>query len=142
MGKENPLVAVAAGILMFVAGLSLGVWGFEHWRAEQDRLSISARTDGTVAGHLNGHPMVSFSLPSGDRITFTALTVGRDDYPVGKRVDVVYRMDLPSDAILDRPHARYARHGFIAIGALMLMALGGYVSWYARNYDARVASSE
>jgi Protein of unknown function (DUF3592) len=120
---------------MFVAGLSLGVWGFEQWRAERDRFAIAARADGTVTGHLNGRPMVSFSLPSGDRVSFTATNVGRDDYPVGKRVDVLYRMDRPSEAIVDRPHARAVRHGLVAIGALALMALGGYMSWYARNYS-------
>ena len=135
--QHSPIVAVAAGILIFVAGLVVGVWGFEQWRAEQDRLAISARADGTVTGELNGHPMISFSLQTGDRVTFTARNVSRDAYPVGKRVDILYRVDLPSDAVLDRPHARWARHGLVALGALALMAFGGYLSWYARNYDMR-----
>ena len=109
------------------------MWGFEQWRAEQDRFAIAARTDGTVTSHLNGHPMVSFSLPSGDRVSFTATDVSRDNYPVGRRVDVLYRIDRPSEAILDRPHARGFRHGLVAIGALALMAFGGYMSWYARK---------
>jgi Protein of unknown function (DUF3592) len=135
--SESPIGAVAAGILIFVAGLSIGVWGFEQWRAERDRLAIAARAEGTVTGHLNGRPMVSFTLPTGDRVSFTARTVGRDDYPVGKNVDVLYRMDLSSDAVIDRPRARLARTGFVAVGAIALMAFGGYLAWYARNYDAR-----
>ena len=100
MRKENTLAAVAAGILTFILGLSVGVWGLEQWRAERDRFSIAARADGTVAGHLNGRPLVAFTLPSGDRISFTATNAGRDDYPVGKRVPVLYRMDRPSDAVI------------------------------------------
>ena len=136
-GEAKPLTAVAAGILLFILGLSIGVWGFEQWRAEQDRLAVAARAEGIVTGHLNGRPMVSFSLPSGDRVNFTATNVGRDDYPVGKKVDVLYRMDLPTEAAIDRPRARLARHGLAAVGAIVLTALGGYVSWSARNYEAR-----
>ena len=77
--------------------------------------------------------MVAFTLPSGDRVTFTALTVGREDYPIGKKVDVIYRMDLPSEAVIDRPRARWARNGLVAVGALGMMAFGAYFSWYARN---------
>jgi len=142
VGKENALGAVAAGILIFIIGLALGVWGFEQWRAEQDRLAISARADGTVTDHLNGHPMIAFTLPSGDRVTFTAANAGRDNYPVGKRVDVAYRIDRPAEAIIDSPHARFARHGLVALGALALMAFGAYLSWHARNYDLRRASQE
>jgi hypothetical protein len=122
---------------MFVLGLSLGVWGFEQSRAEQDRRAIAGRAEGTVTGHLNRRPMVSFSLPTGDRVSFTATNVGRDDYPVGKKVDVLYRLDQPTEAVIDRPRARWARHALVTAGALALMALGGYVSWYARNYDMR-----
>jgi hypothetical protein len=137
LAGSHPLGAVAAGILTFVVGLSIGVWGFEQWRADQDRLAIAARAEGTVTGHLNGRPVIAFALPSGDRVSFTATNVGRDDYPDGKRVDVLYPMDRPTEAIVDRPRARRARHSLVAIGSLALMALGGYVSWYARHYDLR-----
>jgi Protein of unknown function (DUF3592) len=134
------MAAVAAGILIFIIGLSVGVWGVEQWRAERDRLSTAARAEGTVAGHLNGRPLVAFTLPSGDRITFTATTVGRDDYPVGKQVPVLYRMDRPSEAVIDRPGARWARHALVAVAALALTAFGGCLAWYARTYDARRAA--
>ena len=140
--NDRPLAAVAAGIVIFVAGLSIGVWGFEQWRAEQDRLAIAARAEGTVTGQLNGHPQVAFSLPGGERVSFTATTVGRDDYRAGKTVDVIYRIDRPSEAMIDRPRARLARHAIVAAGALALMAFGGYLSWYARSYDARGAGRE
>ena len=113
------------------------MWGLEQWRAERDRLAIAARAEGTVTGQLNGHPMVSFPLPSGDRVTFTASAVASADYPSGTKVAVLYRMDVPSEAVIDRPGARRARHALIAFGAIALMAFGGYLSWYARNYDAR-----
>jgi Protein of unknown function (DUF3592) len=142
LSHDRPLAAVAAGILIFVIGLVLGVWAFEQARAEQDRLSIAARAEGTVSGHVNGRPQISFVLPSGDRMSFTARNVGRDDYPVGKKVDVLYRRDLPSDAVVDRPRARRARNALLGSLAIAAMALGAYVSWYARNYDARGARRE
>jgi hypothetical protein len=56
---------------------------------------------------------------------------------VGKTVEVLYRADQPSDAVIDRPRARWTRDGLLTASALAMMALGGYVAWYARNYDAR-----
>ena len=141
MAKDSPVAAVAAGLLIFILGLSIGVWGLGQWRTEQERLEITARAEGAVTGHLNGHPMVSFALPSGDRVSFTATSVSGDEFPVGRNVSVLYRMDLPSEAVIDRPGARRTRHGLVAAGALVLMAFGGYLAWYARNYDLRRAGS-
>ena len=84
--------------------------------------------------------MVSFALPSGDRVSFTARAVDSAGYPAGTKVAVLYRMDLPSEAVIDRPRSRLARHGLAAAGALALMAFGGYLAWYARNYDLRRAA--
>jgi hypothetical protein len=134
---QTPVGAVAAGLLLFIAGLVVGVWTLEQYRGEQDRLALASRADGTVTGHLKGRPIVSFSLPGGDRISFTASNVGRDDYPVGKHIDVLYRADLPSEASIDRPRARWARTGLLGALSLVVMALGAYISWYARRYDLR-----
>ena len=113
------------------------MWTLEQWRTEQDRLAGAERAEGTVTGHLNGRPVVSFSLPTGDRVTFTAATLGRDDYPLGKKVDVLYPMDRVSEAVVDRPRARWARTGLLGALSAAVMAIGAYVSWYARNYDFR-----
>jgi len=135
--RPNPLGAAAAGILLFIAGLVVAVYTFEQFRSEQDRLGIAARADGTVTGHLNGHPIVTFTVPGGDRVSFTATNVGRDDYRDGKRVDVLYRMDQPSIAIIDSPHARWGR--YIALGALsgIVMGVGAYIARAARRFDER-----
>ena len=137
MGNDHPVGAVAAGLLLFVAGLVVGVWTMEQWRAEQDRLSIAVRAEGTVSGQLNGHPLVTFTLPGGDRVSFTASNVGRDDYRVGKKVDVLYRPDLPSQAVVDRPRARWVRTALLGALSIAVMAFGAYVSWYARRVDMR-----
>src|SRR5437763_1286809 len=113
----------------------VGVWTFEQARSEQDRLAAAARAEGTVTSHLSGRPIVSFTLPGGDRISFTATNVGRDDYPAGKRVDVLYRVDNPSAATLDRPRARWVHNRLLGGLAIAVMALGAYVAWYARRYD-------
>jgi hypothetical protein len=135
--RPNPIGAAAAGLLLFIAGLVVAVYTFEQYRTEQDHLSIAARADGTVTGKLNGRPVVSFTLPGGDRVSFTATNVGRDDYPEGKKVAVLYRMDQPSNAIVDRPRARIARYALLGGLSLAVMALGAYVSRAARNFDAR-----
>lgn len=140
MGKENPVGGVAAGILLFIAGLSVGVWTFEQWRNEQDRLEAAARARGTVNGEVNGRPLVSFALPNGDRVSFTA-TADRAEYPDGREVDVLYLTDLPSDAIIDRPRARWIRTALLGALSLAVTALGAYVAWYARRYDANTTAT-
>ena len=136
MSKSNPMGAVAAGILIFVLGLSVGIWTIEQARAEQERLAAAARAEGTVTSHLNGHPVVSFTLPGGDRVSFTETNAG-GGYPVGRKVDVLYRMDLPSSAVIDRPRARWLRPALLGALSAVIMAFGGYIAWYARNYDLR-----
>jgi hypothetical protein len=137
VSKSSPMGAVAAGILIFVLGLSVGIWTIEQARAEQERLAAAARTEGTVTSHLNGHPVVSFPLPGGDRVRFTETNAGAGDYPVGRKVDVLYRMDLPSNAVIDRPRARWMRPALLGALSAVVMAFGGYVAWYARNHDLR-----
>jgi hypothetical protein len=88
-----------------------------------------------VTGAVNGHPLVTFAQPGGDRITFTAREVPASKYPDGSGVDVLYRIDDPSDAIVDRPAARRARPLMLGGLALLVMAFGAYVSWYARHRD-------
>jgi hypothetical protein len=140
--SDKPIAAVFAGIVLFIAGLAVGVWTLEQWRGERERLSIAARAEGTVSSHLNGRPIVTFPLPNGDRVTFTVRNAGRDEYPVGARVDVLYRIDQPTEAVIDRPRVRRTRTAVLGVVSLAVMALGAYVSWYARNYDARRAARE
>jgi hypothetical protein len=132
--KSHPFGAAAAGILLFIVGLVVGVYTFEEYRAERDRLSIALRADGTITGHLNGHPLVTFTLPGGDRVSFTG--AGRGDYAEGRHVDVLYQMDRPSNAIIDRPFIRWGR--FVALGVLsgIVMGVGAYIARAARRYDA------
>jgi uncharacterized protein DUF3592 len=135
VGGVKPVGAVAAGLLLFLAGLVVGVWTLEQYRGEQDRLDVASRAAGTVTGQLNGRPIVAFSLPGGDRVSFTAAGVRLSDYPVGTQVDVLYRADLPSEAVIDRPRARWVRAGLLGALSFAVMAFGAYLSWYARRYD-------
>jgi hypothetical protein len=116
------------------------VYAFEQFRGEQDRLAIAVRASGTVTGHLNRHPIVTFTLPGGDRVSFTATTAGSDDYPAGKTVDVLYRMDQPSNAIIDRPYARWGRYALLGGLSLVAMAVGAAVARAARRYDQAASS--
>ena len=135
VNRPNPIGAAAAGMLLLIAGLVVGVYTLEEFRNEQDRLAIAARAEGTVTGHLNGHPIVTFTLAGGDRVSFTGMPAS--GYPEGTKVDVLYRMDQPSNAIIDRPVARWGR--YVGLGALsaMVMAVGAYIARAARRYDER-----
>ncbi len=129
--KARPIGAVTAGILLFIAGLSLGVYTFEEFRNEQDRLSIALRADGVVTGHLNGHPIVTFTVPGGDRVSFTATPAS--GYPDGTKVDVLYRVDQPSNAIIDRPSLRWGRYAALGVLAGIVMGVGAYIARAARR---------
>lgn len=135
MDRPNPIGAAAAGMLLFIAGLVVGVYTFEEFRNEQDRLAIAARADGTVTGHLNGHPIVTFTVPGGDRVSFTG-TPARG-YPDGAAVPVLYRMDQPSNAIIDRPFVRWGRYAALGALSAMVMGVGAYIARAARRYDER-----
>lgn len=124
---------------MFVAGLVVGLYTFEEFRNEQDRLAIAVRADGTVTSHLNGHPIVTFTLPGGDRVSFTGTSAS--GYPEGTKVPVLYRLDQPSNAIIDRPYIRWGRYGLLGGLALVVMIVGAYVAHAARNHDARRPST-
>ncbi len=130
--KAHPIGAAASGILLFIAGLAVGVYAFEQFRGEQDRLAIALRADGTVTSHVNGHPIVTFTVPGGDRISFTGTPVR--GYPEGTKVDVLYRMDEPSNAIIDRPLVRWGRYAALGALSLAVMAVGLYVARVARRY--------
>jgi hypothetical protein len=131
----HPIGAVAAGLLLFVAGLVVGAYAFEGYRAEQDRLAIAARADGTVTGHLHGHPIVTFTVAGGDRVSFTGTPAS--GYPDGTKVPVLYRIDQPSIAVIDRPVARWGRYGLLGGLSLAVMLTGAYVARAARRYDLR-----
>ena len=137
--KANPIGAAAAGILLFIAGLSVGAYTFEEFRAEQDRMALAMRADGTVTGHLNGRPIVTFTLPGGDRVSFTGTPTNA--YRDGTKVDVLYRIDQPSNAIIDRPTVRWGR--YVALGVLsgIVMGVGAYIARAARRDDERKSSA-
>jgi hypothetical protein len=137
--KTYPIGAAAAGILLFIAGLVVGVYAFEEFRNEQERLAIAVRAEGTVSGHLNGHPLVTFTIPDGDRISFTGAP--SSGYPDGSKVDVLYEIDRPSNAIIDRPFVRWGRYGLLGALSLVVMALGASVANAARHHDERRSSS-
>jgi len=134
--KSHPVAAAYAGILLFVLGLAIGGGALEvNWR-KNERFSGWQRADGTVIDVIrSGHPLVGFSLPSGERVSFTALDAGRNDYTLADSVSVLYDPTEPSHAVIDPRGARWVRNAVAAVASLLLMALGGYVAWYGRRRD-------
>ena len=139
--SDHPVAAAYAGVFLFIIGLAIGVGALEINRRERDRLQGWLRADGTVvallAGADGGRPQVAFIAANGERVGFTLPQPSRRQYVMGGHVPVLYRADQPGEARLDPRTARWTRNALAAGGALILMALGGYVAWYARQWDAR-----
>ena len=139
----HPLRATLAGILLFVLGLAIGGGAFESYRRERDQLTAWLGADGQVVQLLTlqggrGRAVVSYTTAAGDRIRFTAPPdrLTRRAYRVGDTVRVLYPIADPFAARIDSPVLRWARVAYAAAGAVVLMALGAYVAWYARRHVA------
>ena len=141
-----PLRAAFAGVLLFVLGLGIASATYQINRREQDRLEGWLRADGTVVEVLKRRtiegdkpvPLVAFTTASGERVSFTGNPgPGRDaEYYINAPVKVLYHPDHPQDALVDT-RGRLTRNALGAAGAVVLMALGGYVAWYASRWEEK-----
>jgi len=141
-----PLRAAFAGILLFVIGLGIASATFQINRKEQDQRQGWLRADGTVVELLKRRtfegdkpvPLVAFTTASGERISFTGNPGPGSDSPyyINAPVTVLYHPGHPQDALIDT-RGRLTRNAVAAAGALILMALGGYVAWYASRWDKK-----
>jgi Protein of unknown function (DUF3592) len=142
-----PLRAALAGVLLFVIGLAIAGGTLEvNWR-ERDQLRGWLRADGTIVELLkrrtmNGEilvPLIAFNTASGDRVSFTLSEPGRDSpYYVNAPVKILYHPDHPQDALIDTRTRRWTRNALASGGALILLALGGYVAWYASRWENKI----
>lgn len=139
-----PLRAAFAGALLFVLGLGIAGGLLRVNQQDQERLSGWGRVDGTVVELLKRRspegditvPLVAFTTASGDRVSFTA-AADRKGPPlyVDAPIKVLYRLENPQDALIDPSARRWTRNALAGGAALILMALGGYVAWYASRWD-------
>lgn len=138
---DHPLGAAYAGVFLFIVGLAIGLGSLEINRRERDRLQGWLRADGTVVALLAGangtRPQVAFNAANGERVSFTLQQATGRQYVLGERLPVLYRAEQPGEARLDPRAARWTRNALAAGASLILMALGGYVAWYARQWEAR-----
>ena len=139
--SDHPLGAVYAGVFLFIVGVAIGVSILEINRRERDRLQGWLRADGTVVALLAGangtRPQVAFTAANGERVSFTLQQSAARQFVIGERLPVLYRAEEPGAARVDPRTARWTRNALAAGAALVLMALGAYVAWYARQWDAR-----
>ena len=136
---EYPVRATLAGVLLFVIGVAIGGGAYENYRREQENLLAWVRVDGEVVqmettAEGTSRPVISFKTNSGDliRLRPTARET-TTSYKVGDRVPLLYPVADPGAARIDRPAIRWARSIYAAIGSVILMALGAYIAWYARQ---------
>jgi hypothetical protein len=141
-----PLRAAFAGVLLFVIGLGIAGGTLQVNRLEWDQLRGWRRADGTVVELLKRRtmdgevlvPLVAFKTASGDRVSFTLSEPGPDSpYYINAAVKVLYHPDHPQDALIDTRSRRWTRNALAGTAALILLALGGYVAWYASRWQNR-----
>ena len=136
---EYPVRATLAGVLLFVIGAAIGGGAYENYRREQDNLLAWVRVDGEVVqlettAEGKSRPVVGFKTNNGDLIRFRPSA--RDttaSYKVGDRVPLLYPAADPAAARIESPARRWARSIYAGAGSVILMALGAYVAWYARQ---------
>jgi hypothetical protein len=142
--QAYPLRAAFAGTLLFVIGLAIAGSVYQVNRQEQEQLRGRRRAEGTVVELLRRRsadgdvvfPLVSFMTASGERVSFTARPGDSPRY-VNDTVPVLYHPDHPQDALIDTRARRWTRNGLAGGAALLLLALGGYVTWYASRWEEK-----
>ena len=141
--KEHPLTAAYAGVLLLIIGIGLGVYVWELNRREADQITGWERTTGSVAAVFGSgtstRAMVSFKTPNGDRINFTTRPAMFYRLKSGDSVSVIYPPFNPTHAAIDPARARLWRNVVAGVAASVLIAMGGYVAWFARE---RMVTSE
>jgi hypothetical protein len=136
---QHPVRATLAGVLLFVIGVAIGGGAYENYRREQENLLAWVRVDGEVVqmettADGRPRPVIGFQTNSGDLIRLRPTArEATASYKVGDRVPLLYPAADPGAARIDRPALRWARSIYAAIGSVILMALGLYVAWYARQ---------
>jgi hypothetical protein len=140
-----PLRAAFAGVLLFVLGLGIASATYQINRRERAQLQGWLRADGTVVELLRRRaiggeilvPLVAFKTASGERVSFTGDGPGRDaPYYINAPVKVLYHPGRPQEAQIDT-RGRLTRNALAAAGAVILMALGSYVAWFASRWEEK-----
>jgi hypothetical protein len=140
---DHPVGAATAGILLFVIGLGIGGGAIEIDRRGREQFPGWLAAPGTIvaassaSSSPSGRPLIAFTTATGDRVSFTARAGAMPQGRTGDTVPVLYPPDEPTAAIVDPRQRRWMRDALLAGASLILMALGAYVAWYARNRDLR-----
>lgn len=136
-GREHPLTAAYAGVLLVIVGIAMGVYVWELNRREAEQITGWKQTTGSVTTVFgtgsSTRAMVWFKLPSGDRINFTARPAVFYRLKPGDAVPVIYPPFEPTHAAIDPATARRWRNILAGCASGILIVLGAYVAWYARG---------
>jgi hypothetical protein len=132
-----------AGLVLFVAGLSIGVAALEIDRRDREQWRGALSAEGTVVAQVRQRrpegtmyaPVIAFVTASGERVSFTARIAADDPsvYWIGARFPVRYWPEDPANARIDWKTWRRTRNAIGGVLSLALMSFGAYVAWYARR---------
>lgn len=146
--RAYPLRAAFAGVLLFAVGVAIGVSLLRTHLQDRERLREWSRADGTVIELLTRRsvegevtvPLIAFTSAAGDRVSFTAGTdVKGSGVYINAPMKVLYRPENPQEAVIDPAGRRRLRNVLAGAAALLLMALGGHVAWYASRWENKTA---
>jgi hypothetical protein len=140
----HPLAATVAGLVLFVAGLLIGIGAIEADRTERERRVGTLQAEGIVIAQIKQSsansatfaPLVAFTTSSGERVTFTARDVDGTSAGMGSTLPVLYHAGNPADARIDRTVRHRVATAIAGAASVLLIALGAYVAWYARRWQA------
>jgi hypothetical protein len=104
----------AFGAVFLILGIAFLVGAWVSERQERRVRDGAVRTTGTVVADVARGPLIRFTAPGGDRVSFTA-TTGKGRFAAGAEVPIYYHPDNPSFADLDDPRSRWTSTVIYAI---------------------------
>jgi Protein of unknown function (DUF3592) len=138
--SEHPLGATIAGVVLFIAGMSIAGGIYQINEKERELRRGWLRADGTVVEVLKRQtadgqlffPLIAFQTASGARVSFTARQ-GEEtpQFAIGDKVPVRYAPALPGTAEIDYRQRRLVRNLIAGLAAAVLILLGATVAWQA-----------
>ena len=135
-------------MLLFVVGLGLAGGVYTVNTKERELRAGWIAAEGTVAEVVKRRgadgdrfvPLVVFQTRTGNRVSFTgARAVETPHFAVGEQVRVRYPPPFPERAEIDYRRERWLRNAIAGGAAVILMALGAYVAWYASRLQRALA---
>ncbi|WP_299454489.1 DUF3592 domain-containing protein [uncultured Microscilla sp.] len=125
------------GVVLFILGGGVAVYGFTFWQKTQNLKKNGIRTKGTVyeigSKAIYRFPFVKFTTKKGEEIRFRSkLEVNVDlfNYKIGQEVDVIYHKYNPHNARIDKFWENNMAELYLTLLGVIIMFVGLMVRWF------------